>query len=294
MMKTVAMVRGSRTRAWMSAAAVTLIAGMLVGRILPAWAATGERGRAALEEAIAAAREQKAVIEAVLQRLRGKKGDGETARDGLPALHAPAGFVRETTVSVNGKLRLHLVERFDPDAPPDAAWTILTLEPPERAKKMKPEHRGADGTFVMYAYTVSELDAAQAVPVAAPADGDEELAYFRFPRVPEGMLQGDGAAFADRLAMLVGVDDRSSEPFVRELRLLLDSPTRIKLIAKVKGFSWRIRYRRLVPDRTIYVPEHMLTDARFKIIFRGEEETRTEVTYRDYAPRSDGRKQPFP
>ncbi len=295
MMKDVGIPRSRGAGAWASAAAAALVAGVLIGRVLPTWAAAGEAaGRAALEAAIATAREQKAVIEAILRRLGEKTADGGAAEGSRPVLRAPAGFLRETTVTVNGKLRLHLVERFDPLAAPDSAWKILAVEPPERARKVKPDHHGADGTFAMYAYTVSRLDAAQAVPVAAPPDGEDGLVYFRFSQVPEGMLEGDGAAFADRLTMLVGVDDRSSEPFVRELRLALDVPTRIKLIAKVKGFTWRIRYRRLAPGRMIYVPERMITAARFRIVFRGEQETRTEVAYRDYTPRSGGRGEPSP
>ncbi len=260
------------------------------GWVLPAQMMAAESNRAALEAAIAEAREQKAVIEAVMQRLSEKRTAGEEATKAIvPVLHAPAGFLRETTVTVNDKPRLHLVERFDPRAPADAAWEIVTVEPPERARKLKPKHRGADGTFVMYAYTIAALEAAQATPVTPPADGEDGVVYFRFPQVPEGLLQGDSAAFADRLTLLVGVDARASQPFVREVRLVLEAPTRIKLIARVKGFTWQVRYRRLSPERTIYVPERMISDAHFKIVFRGEERTRTEIVYRDYRLRAEER-----
>ena len=290
--------KGGSGRAWIRV--VGMLLGMLllclsVGWSAPMRARAAESGLAALEAAIAEAREQKAVIEAVMRRLNEKKAAaGEAAKDGQSALRAPAGFLRETTVTVNDELRLHLVEHFNPLAPPDAAWEVVTVEPPTRGRKRKSPHRGADGTFVMYAYTVSALEAAEATPVRPPPDGEEGIAYFHFPKAPEGLLQGDGAAFAERLTLLVGVDARSAEPFVRELRLVLEAPTRIKLIAKVKGFTWQIRYRRLVPERTVYVPERMITDAHFKIVFRGNERTHTEVAYRDYTPRSAERGNPSP
>ncbi len=260
---------------------------LLAGWCAPVRAPAAEAGLAALEAAIAEAREQKAVFAAVMRRLSEEGAAGkEVKKEGELVLRPPAGFLRETTVTVNDRLRLHLVERFDPLAPSDAAWQTVTVEPPERARKLKSAHRGADGTFVMYAYTISALEAARATPVASPADGEEGVTYFRFPKVPEGLLQGEGAAFADRLSMLVGVDARGGEPFVRELRLMLEAPTRIKLIAKVKGFTWQVRYRRLAPGRAIYVPERMVTDAHFRIVFRGEERTRTEIAYRDYTLRS--------
>ncbi|GIX18087.1 MAG: hypothetical protein KatS3mg119_2273 [Rhodothalassiaceae bacterium] len=240
---------------------------------------------APLRSALAEAAEQKAVLEALAEEARGKAlaSNNKPQGDEPPELPAPAGFTRETHVTVNGELRLHLVERFDPRAEGDARWTTLLVEPAERAEKIKPQHQGADGTFAMYAFTLGGLDPEAAVPVEPPADGEPGLAYFRFAKVPQDMLQGDGAAYADKLEMLVGVDARAGEPHVRELVMHLPEPTRLKLIAKVREFTWRIRYRPLAAGSRLFVPEEMTTKARFKILFRGEEESLTTVSWRDWS-----------
>lgn len=245
---------------------------------------------APLRAALAEAAEQKAVLQDLVEEARRKAKAAENqAGDGdPPALPAPAGFTRETHVLVNGELRLHLLERFDPQAEPDARWQTLVVEPAERADKLKLQHEGTDGVFAMYAFTIGALDPEAAFPVDPPADGEPGLTYFRFAKVPPGLLQGDGAAYADKLEMLVGVDARAAAPHVRELVMLLPKPTRLKLIAKVKEFVWRVRYRPLIAGRRLFVPEEMTTEARFKILFRGEEKSRTTVSWRDWSVTETG------
>ncbi len=253
----------------------------------------GDASAALLERAITSARAQRRWFErlvgALAERGGGAGGRGEPAADEMRALlekvlPPPAAFTRRVEAR-RGDEDFLLVERFDPALPPAERWRLVERRPAGDADGGGPRHQGADGTFGMYVWMVSALSAEGARFLGRDETGRPR---WRLARVPPALLGEKTRRFAEHLVAEATIETRRDEPYVAELRLVIDRPFRTRGIARVRRFESRFVFVPLPGRPEIRVPKEIETDVAISILLFGTGRTRTRVSYEDYALRSPG------
>lgn len=147
--------------------------------------------------------------------------------------------VRSETTS-NGKTEKKvLIEKFDPTKPPDARWTLVSVDgaPPSEDELKRHRKEAAKRRVVPGYHRVAAYFGAPAT--SSTATGGKTV--FRFASLPKGsisLLESDVSQNGSAEAV---VDEGDGAPFVEQVRFTL-KPMRVKLLMKVDRFETVARY----------------------------------------------------
>lgn len=149
----------------------------------------------------------------------------------------PAAFERTTIIEASdGKQAqtVRRVDRYDPKAPEERRWTLVSVNGAAPAPK--------------------DLEAYRKQILATPAPGYYRIATFlrsgaqrvgeangrvtyRIPTLPKGSVKGGPMDLSGLLSAEVVVDQTAPKPVVSRIRFFLPKPTRVMLVAKLDRFE---------------------------------------------------------
>lgn len=156
-----------------------------------------------------------------------------------PDSYAFTRTIRSEATSNGKSEKKVLVEKFDPSAPADARWTLVSVDgaPPSPDELNRHRKEAARRKIVPGYHRVGNYFGS---PARAQESGGKTV--FQFASLPKGavsLLETDVSANATAEAV---VAEANGVPFVEQARITL-KPMRIKLLMKVERFETTARYR---------------------------------------------------
>lgn len=185
-------------------------------------------------------------------------------------------FERTTRIEEPGKEAVVRVDRFDPDAPEGARWSLVSVngQPPDDRQR-KDHRKDVEKQPVPGFYRLHLLLAGE--PQVREKNGKT---IYHWPALQKDALGMKGPDISRHLAADAVVTEIGGRPTITRLRIHAPAPFSVMMVAKFRDFDAISTYRRDASGVPVMTTQ--TTTMNTNIPFRASGITRTEAHFRQH------------
>ncbi len=164
---------------------------------------------------------------------------------------------REEKLTEDGPVVTIRVDRFNPQAPKDKQWTLMTVNGRPATRAESNEHKRRVSSYpVPGFYLLSAILAGEPIRTS---DARGRTVY-RWEKLPPGSLPTTGPDVSTQLAAEALVEKVSGKPMFTRVRIYAPQPFSFMAVAKMKAFDLVNMYQPGDGGKTMLVAQTSMTD----------------------------------